>query len=146
MAFVAAQAGDKAGSRPSETPPDGARLRPAERPVVMFVEDQPAVRFTTAARLIEAGYDVLEVASGEEALAMLHGPARIDALLTDLRLPGAIDGWDIAETARQLRPNLPVIYASAYSYVTPRQVPGSLMLDKPYPPEALLDALETLLD
>lgn len=146
MAFVAAQAGDKAGSRPNETPPDGLHLRAAERPVVMFVEDQPTVRFTTAARLIEAGYDVIEVASGEEALAMLHGPAKIDALLTDLRLPGAIDGWDIAETARQLRPNLPVIYASAYSYVTPRQVPGSVMLDKPYPPEALLDALETLLD
>ena len=146
MAFVAAQAGDKPGSRPRETPPDGMHLRAAERPVVMFVEDQPTVRFTTAARLIEAGYDVVEVASGEEALAMLHGPTKIDALLTDLRLPGAVDGWDIAETARQLRPDLPVIYASAYSYVTPRQVPGSLMLDKPFPPEALLDALETLLD
>jgi CheY-like chemotaxis protein len=146
MAFVVAQAGDGAGSRPGESPPGGMHLRAAERPVVMFVEDQPAVRFTTAARLIEAGYVVLEVASGEEALAILHGPAKIDALLTDLRLPGAIDGWDIAETARQLRPDLPVIYASAYSYVTPRQVPGSLMLDKPYPPEALLGALETLLD
>lgn len=146
MAFVVAQAGDGAGSRRGEAPPGGMHPRAAERSVVMFVEDQPMVRFTTAARLVEAGYVVLEVASGEEALAMLHGPAKIDALLTDLRLPGAIDGWDIAETARQLRPNLPVIYASAYSYVTPRQVPGSLMLDKPYPPEALLNALETLLD
>ena len=146
MAFVVAQAGDGAGSRRGEAPAGGMHPRAAERSVVMFVEDQPMVRFTTAARLVEAGYVVLEVASGEEALAMLHGPAKIDALLTDLRLPGAIDGWDIAETARQLRPNLPVIYASAYSYVTPRQVPGSLMLDKPYPPEALLNALETLLD
>lgn len=144
--ILATQAGGKSGSRPWETSPDGARLRPAERPVVMFVEDQPTVRFTTAARLAEAGYEVLEVASGEEALAMLNGATRIDALLTDLRLPGAIDGWDIAETARQLRPDLPVIYASAYSYVTPRQVPGSVMLDKPYPPKALLDALDSLLD
>ena len=45
-----------------------------------------------------------------------------------------------------MRPELPVINASAYSYVTPRQVPGSLMLDKPYPPEALFDALNALLD
>lgn len=146
MAFVAAQAGGRTGSRPGEMPIDGMHLGAAKGPVVMFVEDQPTVRFTTAARLIEAGYQVIEVASGEEALAMLHSNARIDALLTDLRLPGAIDGWDIAETARQLRPELPVVYASAYSYVTPRQVPGSLMLDKPYPPEALLDALDTLLD
>jgi CheY-like chemotaxis protein len=41
------------------------------------------------------------------------------------------------EDALALLPALPVIYASAYSYVTPRQVPGSMMLDKPYPPEAL---------
>jgi CheY-like chemotaxis protein len=146
MAFVATQAGDRTGPRPGETPVDGTRLRAAGRPVVMFVEDQPTVRFTVAARLKEAGYDVVEVASGEEALAMLRGSAKVDALLTDLRLPGAIDGWDIAEAARQLRAGLPVIYASAYSYVTPRQVPGSLMLDKPYSAEALLDALDTLLD
>ena len=144
MTFVTAPAGDQAG--PGIFPPDSTCERPAERPMIMFVEDQPTVRYTVAARLIEAGYDVIEVASGEEALAMLHGATRIDALLTDLRLPGAIDGWDIAETARQLRPGLPVIYASAYSYVTPRQVPGSLMLDKPYPPQALIDALEKLLD
>lgn len=146
MAFVAAHAGDGTGSRSGKIPMDGMHLRASERPVVLFVEDHPTVRFTVAARLSEAGYAVLEVASGEEALALLHGSARVDALLTDLRLPGAIDGWDIAEAARRLRPDLPVVYASAYSYVTPRQVPGSVMLDKPYPPQALLDALETLLD
>lgn len=146
MAFVTASAGDRAGSRQIPVSIGGAHLRAAERAVILFVEDQPMVRYTVSEQLTDAGYAVIATASGEQALELLHGDRRIDALLTDLRLPGPIDGWDIAERARRLRPGLPVIYASAYSYVTPRQVPGSVMLDKPYPPEALLDALDTLLD
>lgn len=114
-------------------------------PIVLFVEDHPTVRFTVTADLHDAGYTVVTAANGEEALGILQSAARIDLLLTDLRLPGTIDGWDIAERARLARPDLPVIYASAYSYVTPRQVPGSVVLDKPYPREALLDALDDLL-
>lgn len=146
MAFVAASASDGpgAGKRPGSMP--ALRARDGERPVVLFVEDQPMVRFTTTMHLVDAGYAVVAVASGEEALTLLYGNTHIDALLTDLRLPGMIDGWDIAERARKLRPDLPVVYASAYSYVTPRQVEGSVMLNKPYPPESLLDALDTLLD
>ena len=146
MAFLAASAGDGTGVGKWTGMMPALRARDGERPVVLFVEDQPMVRFTTTAQLTDAGYSVVAVASGEEALTLLHGNSRIDALLTDLRLPGKVDGWDIAERARRLRPELPVIYASAYSYVTPRQVEGSVMLDKPYPPEALLDALDTLLD
>ena len=146
MAFVAASAGDGAGAGKWAALLPALRARGGERPVVLFVEDQPMVRYTTTMHLVDAGYAVVAVASGEEALTLLHGNMRIDALLTDLRLPGVVDGWDIAERARRVRPDLPVIYASAYSYVTPRQVEGSVMLDKPYPPEALLDALNTLLD
>lgn len=120
--------------------------RLATRPVVLFVEDHEMLRFTVKSDLEEAGYTVITTERGEDALSILRGPTRIDALLTDLRLPGRVDGWDIAEEARVLRPNLPVVYASAYSYVTPRQVPGSIMLDKPYRPEELMAALEGLLD
>jgi CheY-like chemotaxis protein len=95
--------------------------------------------------LRDAGYTVMTAARSDEALAILRGPTKVDALLTDIRLPGQIDGWDIAEQARLLRPDLPVVYASAYSYVTPRQVPGSAILDKPYKPEDLLVALDSLL-
>ena len=122
------------------------QARRVTRPVILFVEDHDMLRFTVTSDLKDAGYAVTAVADGEAALAVLRGPARIDALLTDLRLPGSIDGWDIAEQARALRPDLPVVYASAYSYVTPRQVAGSVMLDKPYRPADLLDAFDRLLD
>ena len=145
MPVSVASIGDGAGSRRWTGALAGTALRESECLVVLFVEDQPTVRYTVAEHLADAGYAVVQAGSGEDALALLANGAEIDVLLTDLRLPGSVDGWDIAETARELLPALPVIYASAYSYVTPRQVPGSVMLDKPYPPEALLDALEALL-
>ena len=121
------------------------RERRTGRPVVLFVEDQPMVRYTLAERLAEAGYEVIQCERGEAALELLNGTAPVDARLTDLRLPGRVDGWDLAEAARRNRPDLPVVYVSAYSYVTPRQVPGSVMLDKPAPPEAVIDALSELI-
>ena len=103
------------------------------------------MRLTIAQQLEDAGYAVVQVDHGEEALAIIEGADRIDALVTDLRLPGRVDGWDIAEHARRVRPALPVVYVSAFSYVTPRQVPGSIMLDKPAPHDALIGALDDLL-
>lgn len=123
----------------------GLRAAGALRPVILFVEDNDTLRFTVASNLRDVGYTVMTVARGEEALAILRGPTKVDALLTDIRLPGQVDGWDVAEAARRLRPDLPVVYASAYSHVTPRQVPGSVILDKPYKPEDLLGALDGLL-
>lgn len=143
--MLAATVGDGAGSRRYVRLMNDARPRDSERSVILFVEDQPMVRFTISEQLCDAGYEVIQASSGEDALSLLKNGVAIDALLTDLRLPGRIDGWDIAELARALRPDLPVIYASAYSYVTPRQVPGSVMLDKPYPIESLFDALTDLL-
>ena len=116
-----------------------------KKPVVLFVEDHPIGRYMLSERLSEAGFEVVECETGEDALALLDRRAEVSALLTDLRLPGRIDGWDIAEAARERRPDLPVVYVSAYSYVTPRQVPGSIMLDKPTAPEEIIDALKSLL-
>jgi CheY-like chemotaxis protein len=145
LIVLAASAGHGGPSFRLIPAPDPVRPDEAERPVILFVEDQPMVRYTVAEELSDAGYTVIQAETGEDALALLASGAAIDALLTDLRLPGAIDGWDVAEAARELRPTLPVVYASAYSYVTPRQVSNSIMLDKPCPPEAIVDALERLL-
>jgi DNA-binding NtrC family response regulator len=55
-----------------------------------------------------------------------------DALFTDIRLPGRVDGWDIAEHCRNVDPELPVVYATGYSHATHRPVPGSRFFHKPY--------------
>ena len=91
------------------------------RPTVLMVEDEMLLGNVVADELEEAGYRVLSAMTGEEALALLEGAEPIDLLFTDIRLPGLIDGWHLAEAARRLRPDLPVIYASGYTVQQPRR-------------------------
>jgi DNA-binding NtrC family response regulator len=65
----------------------------------------------------------------------------VDLLITDVKLPGNVDGWQIAERCREHDPGLPVIYATGFSPVSPRPVPGSLTLQKPYRPEDIVKAV-----
>ena len=111
---------------------------------VLVVEDEPLVREVVAEELRDAGYEVLEAVTAEEGLSLLEGDVEVAVLLTDIRLPGALTGWDLAEAARRLRPGLPVIYATGYSEEQPRQVPGSLFMHKPYRPSAIIRAVEDL--
>jgi len=63
---------------------------------------------------------------------------RIDLLLTDIRMPGRINGWVLAGMARCRRPNLPVVYTSAYSSQPAREVENSVFLTRPYLPNDIL--------
>jgi DNA-binding NtrC family response regulator len=65
-------------------------------------------------------------------------------LVTDIRLPEEVDGWQIAEQCREHDPRLPVIYATGFSPVAARPVAGSLSLKKPYHPEEMLLAIRQL--
>ena len=60
-----------------------------------------------------------------------------DVLVTDIKLPGEVDGWQIAERCREDNPGLFVIYAIGFSPVLARPVSGSLLLQKSYHPEEL---------
>jgi CheY-like chemotaxis protein len=79
------------------------------------------------------GFDVIHAADGEQTLAWC-GRRAADVLVTDIRLPGKVDGWQIAERSREYNPDLPVIYATGFSPVAPRPVAGSLLLHKPFHP------------
>lgn len=113
-------------------------------PTILIVEDQALLREVMALELGDAGYGVLEAETGTEALALLGSGARVDLLFTDIRLPGEIDGFSVAEEARRLRPHLPVVYATGYTGDTLRLVPGGRFFRKPYQPEAILKALRDL--
>src|SRR3954451_2013718 len=65
-------------------------------------------------------------------------------LFTDIRLPGTMDGWGLAEAARALHLDLPVIYATGFTTEGPRLVPKSVFLQKPYRPSAVLSVIEKL--
>jgi CheY-like chemotaxis protein len=110
---------------------------------ILVVEDDELVRDMTVAGLEQAGFEVIEAATGEQALAVCRERAA-DALFTDIRLPGEIDGWDIAEHCREIDPRLPVVYATGYSPVPSRFVPGARLLQKPYRINAVIEAIREL--
>jgi DNA-binding response OmpR family regulator len=70
---------------------------------VLVVEDDPLIREFLVEALREEGFDVIHAADGEQALAWC-GRKVADVLITDIRLPGKIDGWQIAELCRNMTP------------------------------------------
>ncbi len=112
---------------------------------ILVVEDEGLVRETIVAELQDAGFLVFEAETAEQGLEILEDRA-VHVLFTDIRLPGALDGWGLAERARSLNPDLPVIYATGFSAEDPRFVPKSVFLRKPYLPSAVLAAIQKLVD
>ncbi|MCG2638586.1 MULTISPECIES: response regulator transcription factor [Bradyrhizobium] len=110
---------------------------------ILLVEDDPLIREFVVEALREAGYHVIHASTGEEALAWCNRRVA-DVLVTDVRLPGQVDGWQIAERYREQSPNLPVIYATGFSPVPPRPVPGSRIVQKPFRPEEIIRIVEEL--
>ncbi|MGU3537010.1 response regulator [Methylobacterium sp. A54F] len=102
-------------------------------PCVLIVEDSYLLLEMLATLCEQEGVRVVEASSGEAALTLLRQQgAAIDWLLTDIKLPGLIDGWTVAEAYRLIHPDRPVIYASTEAGLDRREVPGSLFLRKPF--------------
>ena len=98
---------------------------------VLVVEDDELVRLFAAEALADEGFQVVEAATAEEALRVCADGAP-EVLFTDIRLPGTLTGWDIAERCRRTHPRIAVIYATGFSGDAPRPVEGSVLLQKPY--------------
>jgi CheY-like chemotaxis protein len=109
---------------------------------ILVVEDDLLIRLVAVEALRDAGYEVVEAEDGSEALEQLRNAP--DVLFTDIRLPGTLTGWDIAERCRENNPRMPVIYATGYSPVSRRPVPGSRFFQKPYTLEQLVAAIRDL--
>ena len=95
--------------RHKPAPADSAGGGEAAGDVVLLVENEEDVRQTVAEWLRELGYHVLEAPDGAAALRLLHGGGRVDVLVADMGLPGALDGRQVADAARGHRPGLPVL-------------------------------------
>ena len=102
---------------------------------VLFVEDEFFLSEWVAESLSEQGFAVEAVCNAEDALRHLTlGP--VDVLLTDINLPGDMDGIALARRARELLPGLPIVYASgdAAALDPCKRLPGSAAMLKPYVP------------
>lgn len=142
--------------RLTRTPVGGTPIAPPGRPLrgaptgrlVLLVEDERTVRATTTRVLERAGYRVLAAEDGEEAWRLFQAHAdEIDALVTDLQMP-RLSGAELIRRARQRRPDLPVVVASAHPSegTDDRELRSAVTasLRKPFPATALVDTLRTL--
>jgi CheY-like chemotaxis protein len=111
---------------------------------ILVVEDEPLVRELAFEDLSEAGFEVIAARDGDEALEILGQDRGFDLLFTDIKMPSAIDGWDLAEQCKALVPGIKVIFATGLSDDYGRMGPGDRFLQKPYRREALLKMLEEL--
>ncbi len=113
---------------------------------VLIVEDEPLIRLGLATAVEEAGYDVVEAANASEALRRLEADQDIRLLLTDVDMPGGMDGIALAHCVRDRWPPVRLIVISGKVGVKPGQLPsGARFVSKPYQEPALLSIMQTLL-
>ncbi len=132
---------------------DPARTRimgPATRPRVLVVDDEAMIREVIADYLTDGGYSVLVAANGAEALVLLATESAVDALITDLSMPG-MDGLAVIRSARERYPALPAILLTGYAgddaaLALGRSIGGAVaLLRKPISDVQLLDCLGAML-
>lgn len=111
---------------------------------LLIVEDEFLIRMTLAEVLTDDGYEVIEAANADEALAALARYDDILVMLTDIQLPGSLDGKAVAAKARERRPDLPVIFMSGRPDPTAGNGPLDLHINKPYLPSTIAAAVRRL--
>ena len=110
---------------------------------ILVVEDEDDVRELVSTSLRNRGFSVLSVPNAEVALQILMEQVKFDLLFTDIVMPGIMDGFELADRAKRLQPELRILYATGFSHVSRRsadQLHGKL-IHKPYRPDDLASAI-----
>jgi CheY-like chemotaxis protein len=115
---------------------------------ILVVEDNAELRATLAERLRLLGYEILEAARGRDALAMLANEGAVDLVLSDVVMPGGVDGFDVADWVCANAPRIPVILISGNMAADPRGLtrPGLRIVSKPSPFVDLAQELRAALE
>ena len=95
--------------------PHDDHLEPGQGETVLIIDDEEPIRMLVSDVLGEAGYRVLEAVDGPSGLKILQSDARIDLLISDVGLPGGFNGRQVADAARQTRPDLKVLFVTGYA-------------------------------
>jgi two-component system cell cycle sensor histidine kinase/response regulator CckA len=103
---------------------------------ILVVEDEALIGEMVAEALEEQGFDVKLTSNAADALTHIESGAKVDALFTDVQLPGGMDGSELAMRVRVLRPDMPIVYVSGQWRPSDREhlVSRSVFLPKPYDP------------
>ncbi|MEE5103077.1 response regulator [Pseudomonas alliivorans] len=117
---------------------------------ILVVDDEPTVRLLITEVLEELGYLVLQADRGAAALEILQSKAAIDLLVTDVGLPGGMNGRQVADAARAVRPDLKILFVTGYAenaaLAHDTLEPGMYVLPKPFSIAAMTGRVTELLD
>ncbi len=116
-------------------------------PRILIVEDEFLIRLTLAEALGDEQYVVVEAATADEAMRLIEAGERFALLVTDVQVPGALNGLQLAERARQVDPDMPVIFMTGRPDAMRAMAPGrrDVFIAKPYLPSAVCAAARRLL-
>ncbi len=126
------------GERMSDSHPSPIRI--------LVVEDEFLIRLTLSEALGDEGFEVLEAETGDDALPLLQAGSDIRLLLTDIQLPGTLNGHALVQRVRQTMPNLPVIFMTGRleQDMGTSASPLDVFISKPYTLTAICDAAKRL--
>jgi CheY-like chemotaxis protein len=103
------------------------------RPVVLVVEDDHLLRLDAADMIADAGFEVVEAANADEAIAILESRNDITVVFTDIQMPGSMDGLKLARAVRGRWPPIKIITTSGQRIIEETDLPeGGRFLPKPY--------------
>ncbi len=110
---------------------------------ILVAEDEKNLLDVMAELLKELGFVVIPANSGQSALSIIESDQKVDLLLTDIVMPDGIGGFELAKKARQIRPDLPMVYMSGYTGFTTSEMGDVVapLVHKPCPPTELADVL-----
>ena len=118
--------------------------------VVLVIDDEPTIRMLIAEVLAESGYAVIEAPDGPTGLKILDSTSRIDLLITDVGLPGGMNGRQVADAARVNRPNLKVLFITGYAENAvigqSRLESGMFVMTKPFQMELLAHRIREIIE
>lgn len=112
---------------------------------VLVVEDEPIVRMVIVLHLLDEGFDVLEAANADEAIALLEQNGSVHLVFTDIDMPGSMDGLKLADYVRTRWPPIRIIVTSGKRLVEIIELPdGGMFFAKPYQLDAVTTAMREL--
>ena len=124
---------------------EAERTRPlaAKSQCILLVDDDELVRASGTSSLRRAGYDVVQAADGEEALALLVAAGPFDLMVTDYAMPG-LSGQDLIDAVRRRKPRMPVLMVTGYAD-NEQESTDVPRLQKPFLPAELVDRVQALI-
>lgn len=147
--FLPAAKRKQQGAGTDESQDLARKAVPRGHETILVVEDDARIRRVVVARLVDAGYKVIEAEAGAQALQLLAEHPEVTLVFTDMIMPGGMNGSELAQHVRKIRPDMKVLLTLGYaapSLANGELPDGAAWLLKPYTARELAERLRELLD